>query len=55
MNRIIVRETDDRVIVELPSRYRFPPYNLKFCWGSSFRLWVEIDKKTKEVVYAAQG
>ena len=52
---IIVRETDDRVIVELPSRFRFPPYNLTIYWGSPYHLKVEIDKKTKVVVSELQG
>ena len=34
---ILIRETDDRVIIELPCRFRFPPYNWTIYWGSGYR------------------
>ena len=52
---ILIRETDDRVIIELPCRFRFPPYNWTIYWGSGYRLKIEFDKKTKKVVSALQG
>ena len=52
---IVIRETNDRVILELPSRVKFPPYNWTIYWGSDFYLKIEIDKKTKKIVDAVQG
>jgi hypothetical protein len=52
---IMIRETDDRVIIELPSRVKFPPYNWTIYWGSDYRLKIEFDKKTKMIVDAVQG
>ena len=52
---IMIDETEDRVIIELPSRVRFPPYNYKIYWGSTYRLRIEIDKKTRQIVKALQG
>ena len=52
---IFISETDERVIIELPSRYRLPPYNLKVYWGSFYLFKMEIDKKTKKVISALQG
>lgn len=52
---IMIQETGDHVILELPSRVRFPPYNWKIYWGSPYYLKMEIDKKTKQIVDAVQG
>ena len=52
---IMIFETEDRVIIELPSRFKFPPYNWTIYWGSSFYFRIEIDKKTKQIVKALQG
>ena len=52
---IFIYETDERMIIELPSKYRLPPYNWKVYWGSSYRFKMEIDKKTKKVISALQG
>ena len=52
---IMIRETDDRVIIELPSRVKFPPHNWTIYWGSDYRLKIEFDKKTKMIVDAVQG
>lgn len=52
---IMITETEDRVIIELPSRFRFPPYNWTIYWGSPYSFRMEIDKKTKKIVDAVQG
>ena len=52
---IMIRETEDRVIIELPCRFRFPPYNWTIYWGSGYRIKIEFDKKTKKIVDAVQG
>ena len=52
---IMITETEDRVIIELPSRFRFPPYNWTIYWGSPYSVRVEFDKKTKKIVDAVQG
>ena len=52
---IMIFETEDRVIIELPSRFKFPPYNWTIYWGSSYYFRIEIDKKTKQIVKALQG
>ena len=52
---IRIRETEERVIIELPSRYEFPPYNWTIYWGSGYRIKIEFDKQTKKVVSALQG
>jgi hypothetical protein len=51
----MIFETEDRVIIELPSRFKFPPYNWTIYWGSSYYFRIEIDKKTKQIVKALQG
>ena len=52
---IRIRETEERVIIELPSRYEFPPYNWTIYWGSGYRIKIEFDRQTKKVVSALQG
>ena len=52
---IMIFETEDRVTIELPSRFKFPPYNWTIYWGSSYYFRIEIDKKTKQIVKALQG
>ena len=52
---IKIRETEDRVIIELPSRVEFPPYNWTIYWGAGYLIKIEFDKKTKEIVHAVQG
>lgn len=52
---IMIRETNDRVILELPSRVKFPPYNWTIYWGSDYNFRMEIDKKTKRIVNAIRG
>lgn len=52
---IMIYESEDKVIFELPSRAKFPPYNWTIYWGSSYYFMMEIDKKTKKVVRALQG
>ncbi len=52
---IMIRETEDRVILELPCKVKFPPYNWTIYWGSDYNFRMEIDKKTKRIVNAIQG
>ena len=52
---IMIRETNDRVILELPSRVKFPPYNWTIYWGSPYYFKMEIDKNTKRVLDMVQG
>ena len=52
---IRIRETEERVIIELPSRFEFPPYNWTIYWGAGYEIKIEFDKKSKEIVDAVQG
>ena len=52
---IIIRETTDRIILELPCRFMFPPYNWTVFWGSEYEFKMEIDKKTKDIIDMARG
>ena len=52
---IMVYERERTVIVELPSRFLFEPYNWKIFWGSYYQFHLEIDKETKQIVEALQG
>ncbi len=52
---IRIRETEDRVIIELPSRVEFPPYNWTIYWGAGYVIKIEFDKKTKKIVSALRG
>ena len=52
---IVIHETEDRVIIELPSRVLFEPYNWTVFWGSYYNFKMEIDKKTKKIISALRG
>ncbi len=52
---IMIYETKERVILELPSRFLFEPYNWKIFWGSYYNFRMEIDKKTKKVLMELVG
>ncbi len=49
-NPIYIFETEDRIIIELPCKYLFEPYNWKIFWGGAYNFRLEIDKKTKKVL-----
>ncbi len=52
---ILIHETEDTIIIELPSRYLFEPYNWTIFWGSYYNFKMEIDKKTKKIISALRG
>ena len=52
---IMIYETKERVILELPTRFLFEPYNWKVFWGSYYNFRMEIDKKTKKVLMELVG
>ena len=52
---ILIHETDERVIIQLPSRALFEPYNWTIYWGSYYKFKMEIDKKTKKIISALRG
>ena len=54
-NPIYIFETEDRIIIELPCKYLFEPYNWKIFWGGAYNFRLEIDKKTKKVLKELVG
>ena len=52
---ILIHETEERVIIELPSRALFEPYNWTIYWGSYYKFKMEIDKNTKKIISALRG
>ena len=52
---IYIFETEDRIILELPCKYLFEPYNWDVFWGGAYNFRLEIDKKTKKVLKELVG
>ena len=52
---LIIHDTEEKVIIELPSRFLFEPYNWTIFWGSYYNFKMEIDKKTKKILRAVRG